>query len=590
MRFVWAVVAFVLAAVMIGAGIAQRTVFQGPTSVSQPIEVTGNAPYVLIDGAVLNSHEGTQTLRVEDSGPIFAAYGRTADLKNWLAKADYTALTVKAGALETTSVSSSEPRADGEQPITPQGSDLWLDEFQQDDVLVTPLKLPAGMSVLVAADGVEPAPRELSLTWPVANSTPWAGPLIVGGALFLAAGIVLYLLGVRHVRRSRGPRRKGLPLAVTEPIDLAVDEESKGVISAAPTRRQLTRGKRAFVALPIVAVSALVLAGCSADAWPQFGSGATPSPSQTVVAPKDQESPVVTQAQAERIVDSIATAVAAADEARDATAAATRLDGTALAARETNYRLLASVPDQKPIAPIASGALQVILPEANDEWPRTFFAVASAEGDGAATVMSITQRDAWSPYKLTYVAALTSDTKLNLAPADVGAIPIAADSPFLAIAPGELAGAYADVLTKGADSEFADLFDTADDAFQKTLDQDRADRLASFNQTGASTGIMTFAAAAGSSAPVALATLDSGAIVAVTVDDVDTVTPASADAVIKVENNPVVQTLTGVTQSSTGFSTTYGNQLFFFVPSQSSKERIQLLGYSSNTLSAKVIG
>ena len=59
---------------------------------------------------------------------------------------------------------------------------------------------------------------------------------------------------------------------------------------------------------------------------------------------------------------------------------------------------------------------------------------------------------------------------------------------------------------------------------------------------------------------------------------------------IKADGNPVVQTLTGVSQSSTGFTTTYGNQLFFFVPSQSSKERIQLLGYSSNILDAKVIG
>lgn len=590
MRFVWAVAAFVLAAVMIGAGIAQRTVFQGPKTESQAIEVTGDAPYVLIDGSVLNSHDGAQTLRVQDSGSIFAAYGRTADLQDWLTKADYTSITLDGGALTSDTVAASVPLADGESPITPQGSDLWLDEFQQDDVLITPLQLPSDMSLLVATDGVDPAPHSLSLTWPVENATPWAGPLIVGGSLLLAGGILLYLLGVRHARRSRGPRRKGLPVAVTEPIDLAVEGEDKGVISAAPTRKQLTRGKRAFAAVPVVAVSALMFAGCSADAWPQLGASASPSPSQTVVAPKDQESPVVTQAQAERIVSRIGDDVASADEARDATAAATRLDGTALAARETNYRLLASVPDHKPLSAIPTGALQVILPEANDGWPRTFFAVAPAVGDGAATVMSVTQQDAWAPYKLTYIAALTSDTDLNLAPAYVGAIPIAADSPFLAIAPEDLASAYADVLTNGADSQFASLFDTADDAFQKQLDQSRADRLAAFNQTGATTGTMTFSAEPGTSEPVALATLDSGAIVAVTVNDLDNVTPTTTDAVIKADGNPVVQTLTGVSQSSTGFSTTYGNQLFFFVPSQSSKERIQLLGYSSDILDAKVIG
>ena len=54
MRFVWAVAAFVLAAVMIGAGIAQRTVFQGPKSETVAISVSEDAPYLLIDGAVLN--------------------------------------------------------------------------------------------------------------------------------------------------------------------------------------------------------------------------------------------------------------------------------------------------------------------------------------------------------------------------------------------------------------------------------------------------------------------------------------------------------------------------------------------------------
>ena len=65
MRFVWAVAAFVLAALMIGAGIAQRTIFEGPKTESQAIEVAGDAPYVLIDGSVLTSHDGSQSLRVQ---------------------------------------------------------------------------------------------------------------------------------------------------------------------------------------------------------------------------------------------------------------------------------------------------------------------------------------------------------------------------------------------------------------------------------------------------------------------------------------------------------------------------------------------
>jgi hypothetical protein len=69
-RFVWAVAAFVLAALMIGAGIAQRTIFEGPKTESQAIEVAGDAPYVLIDGSVLTSHDGSQNLRVQEDGTL----------------------------------------------------------------------------------------------------------------------------------------------------------------------------------------------------------------------------------------------------------------------------------------------------------------------------------------------------------------------------------------------------------------------------------------------------------------------------------------------------------------------------------------
>ena len=46
MRFVWAVVAFVLAAVLIGTGIAQRTIFLGPKDVTAEVTVmTGSSTF-----------------------------------------------------------------------------------------------------------------------------------------------------------------------------------------------------------------------------------------------------------------------------------------------------------------------------------------------------------------------------------------------------------------------------------------------------------------------------------------------------------------------------------------------------------------
>lgn len=590
MRFVWAVVAFVLAAVMIGAGIAQRTVLQGPTTLTQSVEVTGDVPYVLIDGAVLGSNEGTQTLRAQGDGAIFAAYARTSDLTTWLEKAEYARLTLDSdGAIVSETVPQAEPPADDAAALTPVDSDLWLDQFQKDDLLITQLQLPEDMSVLVATDGTAAAPSELTLSWPTGAATPWAGPLIVGGSLLLLAGLVLYVLGVRHARRSRGPRRKGLPLPVTEPIDLAVESEEKGVISSSPTRRSLTRGKRSFAILPVVAVSTLLFSGCSADAWPQLVGSPTPSATPSIIVPDDQGSPAVTQAQAERIVSRVAAQVATADESNDAAAAGLRLDGAALAARDTNYRLRTAVPESASLDPIPTSGIKVLLPEAFDGWPRTFFAVVGAGADTPDTILSVTQQDAWSDYKVTYIADLAADTSLNLAPDYVGAVSIDPESPFLLIPPAQLAGAYADILDKGTDSEFAPLFDVDTDAFRTQVAANRASRLDSFNQSAAETGSLAFAAAAGDTEPVALATLDSGAIVAVSVNETDTVTPTTSDAVIKLDDSPTVKALAGVTQSASGFTTTFMDQLFFFVPAQSSTQRIQFLGYSSSILDVKAV-
>ncbi|HWM16254.1 MAG TPA: glycosyl transferase [Microbacterium sp.] len=618
MRFVWAVAAFVLAAVMIGAGIAQRTVFQGPKTETADISVSEEAPYLLIDGEVLNLMPGAQTLRAQGEGEIFAAYGRTADMKAWLSDTTYNEVTLtREGEIVSESIEPAvvegeavpDDTAEGDAPVTPApdaesgdaaqeaasarspiGSDLWLDEFQQQDVLIAPLQLPEDMSILVAADGTAAAPADVSVSWPIANATPWAGPLIVGGSILMAVGVFLYILGIRHAQRSRGPRRKGLPLPATEPIDLAVDGADKGVISAGPTRRSVTTGRRAFAILPAVAVSALLFAGCSSDSWPQLASTPTPSPSASVIVPEGQQAPAVTKAQAERIIARIARTVGDADEALDPTLAATRMDGAVLAERATNYTLRGALADHPAPAVIPTKPLEIVLPQAYDGWPRTVMAVVNGSQDKTASIMLMTQEDAWSAYKLTYLASLEAATQMpDVAPDYVGATQVPPDSSFLVMAPEELAAAYADVLDNGEESEFFGQFETESDEFLAGLVSDRAERLASFNTTGASTGSLTFESVPGPHAPLALATLESGAIVAINMNDVDTVKSTNEDAVIKLPDNPTVQTLAGAEQAATGFTATYSDQLFFYVPGQGSNEKIRLLAYGSTLLDAKVI-
>ncbi len=623
-RFVWAVVAFIIAAVMIGAGIAQRTVFQGPAETSQTIQTDQSTAYTMIDGAVLGSLPGAQTLRVDGDSNVFVSYGRTEDMRAWLSDAEYTSVTM--GDQNTVETSVVEPTVEstpadsttatdatggtdatgtadtttGTQTAgarSPVGSDLWLDEFEQTGTLTQTLQLPADMSVLVASDGQAPAPSTITVTWPVDNSTPWAGPLIVGGGVVLLIGLVLYVLGIRHVRRSRRPRRKGLPLPVTEPISIA-DGEEKGVISESTRRRGTGRtrgalgsGRRALIALPALGVSAALFAGCSADAWPQIAASDSPSPSATVIVPEGQFPPAVTEAQAQRIVSKISQTVAQADAAMDATAAETRLTGPALAERKTNYTLRAAIPDRPALPAIPAEPVQITLPQTTNAWPRTVMTVVESADASAptTTIMMMTQDNPWSEYRASYVGNLEASTNLpELAAPYVGATQVPPDSSFLVMPPNELATAYADLINNGQNSASWSKFDTANDLLLPAIEENKKKRTDELNQTGAGTAEISFTASAGPTDPIALATLDTGAIVAVNVYESDTAKPTNADAVIKLDNNPAVKALTGVDQSATGFTTTYSDQIFFYVPSQGSDDPIRLLGYRSSLLEAKV--
>ena len=71
-----------------------------------------------------------------------------------------------------------------------------------------------------------------------------------------------------------------------------------------------------MLALPVLGLTAILAAGCSSDSWPQLGEASpTPSPSPTVIAPENQKPPAVTEAQAKRILKSLAGTVSEADAA-----------------------------------------------------------------------------------------------------------------------------------------------------------------------------------------------------------------------------------------------------------------------------------
>ncbi|MGO4691884.1 hypothetical protein [Glaciibacter sp. 2TAF33] len=606
MRFVLAIVAFVFAAVMIVLGIAQRTVLLEPSSTSMSTTVEGDAPYTVIDSSALSAHPGSQTLTVSGSDTVFMAYGRTADIRAWLGGDDYVAVTHKDGAdslrhgVATAQTQTPAPIASpaptgapaaeapaAAAPGNPAGSDLWLDEFTAEKSLTTTINVPEGISVILASDGTKPAPGSISISWPIDNSTPWAGPLIAAGAALLLIGLVLYLWALLHLRRSRGPRRN-LPSGPRMPR-LPRPPRPKSIKASQITgRKSITRSLVAVV--PVMLVSGLVLSGCSADFWPKTGSASTPSAvatPQATAPPNTAESvapPAVTVPQLERIVRRIAVLTKDADATLNADAIATRFTGPALEQRVANYKIRAAIPDYAAAPALPASPLRLTLPQQASGWPRVVFSVIQNPDDPtvAPTAILLRQESARSNYLIEYAVQLEAAAKVpGVAPATIGAPIIPPDSNFLLMAPDKVAAAYADVLMQGEASPSYSMFQVDGDTFRTQVGVDKKNEKKAALPTTAS---IEFATSAGSGKTTALATNDSGAIVAVSLTETETVKPVDAGATVSPEG--ASKALSGVSATAKGIQSSYGDQLLFHVPAAGSKDKIVLLGFAQGLTSS----
>jgi hypothetical protein len=600
-RFVVAIVALVLAAAAIGLGVAQRTVFAGPASVSSSV-VTGDAPLTVIDAATLNANAGTQAIEIAADGDIVLAYGRTSDVLAWVGEASYNEVSwdAEAGELTTSVVSGTESAADVPS-IT--GSDLWLREFTGTDVLTRKINAPEGISVII---GVDPTPAEgtevtdegaaetpaegeevveeasppldLSITWPLDNSAPASGPLIVGGIVLLLGGLGAFLWALVHARGSRGPRRSSPKLPKRpKPPQLKPDKRRGGRPPRELEPAKAASGRRrAFVAAGALTVGALLLSGCTIGEQPAPGASETPDFETGPVA--------VTPAQFEKILVDLVGVVAEADEATDADLAAERLAGPALDLRTANYTIRKADSKVAPLAAIPAEIVGVMLPEQTDTWPRRVFAVTRDTGVQAVGLM-LTQESPRENYKASYVVTLIASVP-DLAPPELGAPALAPSNGFALIAPEELAAAYGDVLINGEESESYDLFEAEGDSLREQIGAEYKDKQRADLPNSAK---IVFSNGPGEAPVVAFNTNDSGQIVAVILEDVEKVTPVEAGAAINTKGQ--VKALSGKNQSTRGIVATYGVQLLFYVPpAGSTDQKIVVLGYAQGLVRAAEVG
>lgn len=618
MRFIAAIVFFVVAVVGVGLGVAQRTVWAPADRVTAELQLDTAAAVTVIDGSALNAYDGRQTIdilggvvaapvpepepsdtpaaaatpepTIDPEAPtateaITAAYGRTADVLAWVGPATYTLVTFDAelGEFVAETVTGTESAVPN-----PYGGDLWFGDYQGEGRLGLTVNVPEGVSLLVVSDGTLPAPQQLSVTWPLDSSTPFSTILILGGVGALVVGLLLLLWALLHMRRQRGPRRK-------TPKMPKVPKPSRYRPASGRTLLGRPKGRRAAqrVALvPTLLLSTMLLAACTGG-----GSvvGASPSPVPTEVAVTPAVA--VTENQLERIVSRIGATLQQADEARDTALAQTRLAGPALELRTASYSVKGSVADFAIVPTIPAGDVQLTLPERlpeeGDRWPRRVFAIVQAPAtvdDAGAEVQTpplalvLVQDDPRSQYRVHYAVTVTlpeGAERPEVAPAALGAPLLPSSTSLLAVSPEKVAMGYADLLLRGDQSESFTLFQAEGDTLVEQIGAAaKAARAAALPSTAA----ISFSNAVGTADIFSFVTNDGGALVMLYLTESETVRPTEAGAAV---NAPAaVAALAGRAQSTTGIVATYGIQILFSVPPVGSDAQVVLLGYTQGLISA----
>lgn len=579
MRFVLAIICFVIALGTLGTGVAERTFLAGPNTVTLSTVSKHSAPVVVIDGAALNAYKQTQTVKLAGSTTAFAAYGRSSDVMAWVGDARYNEVSIN----KTTGKLQSVYHAGKETTVpNPAGSDLWLQQFPFDQANDFAIKVPATMSVIAVSNGKAPAPSTISLAWPLDNSVPWAGPLILTGAIALIVGLILLLIAFYHLRRTRGPRRTQ-PRMPKLPRQRRFPRPPRKEITAAKGRRSI----RSLIAVvPTLGVSLLVLSGCTVTPPPTIP---TPTPTSSAAAAQVKV-PAVTTPQLQEIIRNVSSAVTTADSKFDIKLLKTRMAGPALDDRLANYTIRQANSALPASIAIPAGAVAVNLPQASNTWPRTVFTVlksttkatTTAKAATTYTALMLIQDTPRSNYKVNYAMTLEPNTTLHVAPAGIGTARLPPTTGLFKLQPASIALAYGDILDKDTLSKSNELFQAKGDTFRTQVGAESKKAAVAALPATAS---LTYTNSNGTGDVIVLATTDQGAIVAVDLNETETVKPVQAGAAVSATG--AIQALSGKATSTTGLVAVYGDQLLFYVPAAGKSTKIELLGYAQGLISAK---
>lgn len=564
MRFLVSAALFVVSVVLLLVGLGQRTIWAPPPSVSMSIEASNPSPYLLIDSTAIGAHSGVPRVTVEGSSKVFAATANQADAIAWIGSDAYTRIELadKGKSLKATN------HAGRSAADNPSGSDLWHNEIIGSGRASIQASDLADTAILIASNGRKVAPGKIEIVWPIAYDLTPSNVFLLTGLALLVAAIIFNYLGFRDLRNKRGPRRKMYQPPKPPRYRFKATKSNTRAKGRRSARNNMVAASGSMLVLAL-------LSGCAADANP------TASPSASTSAEK-VAAPVVTKAQLNRILGSVAKVASVADKGNDGSILESRFTGPAFEIRKAHYTLMKRSTKVSALPNIVANPVTFSLPAATDKWPRTVMAVTDEPGDAALPQMLVLeQQSPRSNYTVWYYVRLMPGAKIPAVPApEVGSIPIDSKSLFLKLQPTKLPTAYGDVITNGPGSLSASLFDLNADEFYKQVSQSQKDQV-----TNLKTAKITFIHRLGEPNIQALSTAGAGALVAVYMADIYQIKPKTNGSAVAVSGQEKI--MLGADGSTRGVRSQYGDMLLFYVPALSDKSNIRLLGATQGLVSVR---
>ena len=567
MRFWLALSVFITGLVLSAVGIVNQIENRPLDAIVAAAELEKPTTFILIPNDVLTAYEGETTLIARGEDAVFVGLGRESDLLAWLNGAPYVEIGLRVNVPEEKATLLEIDRTGSGQLTDPNGADIFRSYDNFTRTAEVKINRETELAALVAATGLDLAPRRIQLTWNLVGEPAPTAPITLIGAGLIAVGGILGLWAAtnygrkfRSSRSRRGPKRpkpKG-------------PRRIRSQAGPAPvTGRRASRLK--FVAL---ASASLVLTSCVADY-----ENPTLSPNPLPVA--DTLTPVMTKSQLERILVDIDAIVSVADANLDRESLEVRVDGPALQMRRFGYNLARRTEDPANIpSPINIAPIQLFLPSATDAWPRSVMVVT---GEQELQLLVLQQKSAREQYKLFhYIDLLPGSDFPEVAAESVGANAIKVDNRFLFASPLLLPDLVGELLNQGPGAAASALLDPDNDYIR---DVSAVQRGLSETLTNAT---LTFEHVLGDFSLVMLATADGGALAAMFMIDTYTIIPNEPGDAVAITGNEAA--LLGSSGSVSGIETRYGSMLLFHIPAAGSDNLITLLGATQQLLTAVALG